>query len=86
MIAALLILGGLLELVGLSLVAWDVWDVHQGRLKITADSMRKQTFNKYTVAEDTYKLVSGNIRRRAYGVGLFALGVVVQTAANLIAL
>jgi hypothetical protein len=86
MTAAVLVLGGALELIGLGLVAWDVWDVHQGRLKITPESMKNEPFNKYTVAEDTYKLVSGNMRRRALGVGVFAVGVRVQTTANLAAL
>jgi hypothetical protein len=42
-----------------------------------------QSFNKYTVAEDTYKLVSGNMKRRALGVFGFGSGVIVQTIANL---
>ena len=40
----------------------------------------------HQVAEATYRLVSGNLRRRAWGVGVFMAGVIVQTAANLAAL
>jgi hypothetical protein len=47
--------------------------------------MRNQPLNEYTVAVDTYGLVSGDMRRRALGVLVFAIGVIVGTAANLVA-
>jgi hypothetical protein len=82
--------GGLLELLGLFLVAWDVWEDHRAPEQQTPQQVRGslggKMWNKYTQAVATARMAGGNIHRRAWGVGLFALGVVVQTVGNIAAL
>jgi|SoimicmetaTmtLPC_FD_contig_41_4233899_length_787_multi_3_in_0_out_0_2 hypothetical protein len=161
MIAALLIVGALLEILGLGLVAWDVYDARRQRVVLSHQDQLVQVgaatehnralgmtavggatepppvppleervatlegeleqmgrrldqeaerhvrdhramtdeFSKW-VAEarrEVFDLeqklrpmigaaAAGNIRRRGIGVGLFALGLIVQTAANVAAL
>jgi hypothetical protein len=96
-IAWVFALGGLLELIGLSLVAWDVLDAYLGVSSYVPKSMKERLrgkmWNRHTEAAATAEedaevraIAAGNIPRRAFGVLVFAVGVVVQTAANIVAL
>ena len=81
------IVGGLLELLGLALVAWDVWDSHRSIRGMTPQKVKELHGglmpNAYTTAVAIAKVNAGHIRRRAIGVGLFAAGVIVQTVGNI---
>jgi hypothetical protein len=83
-------LGGALELYGIYLVGRDVLDAHIANTTPVTPAQVKQSlggkmWNKYTEAAATNKAVGGNIRRRAWGVAFFALGVLVQTVGNIAA-
>jgi hypothetical protein len=83
--------GGLLELGGLYLVGRDVLDAHiKNATPLTPAEVKKslggKMWNKYTAAVATNAAAGGNIRRRAWGVGLFAAGIIVQTVGNILAL
>ena len=90
-LAWVFVIGGLLELFGIYLVGRDVWDAHvKNTTPLTPDDMKKSLkgkgWNKFTAAAATNEAIGGDIRRRAFGVALFALGVVVQTVGNIVAL
>ena len=90
-LVSLYILGGLLEFVGLALLAWDVYDSTSQIRAIQNDphwedkqpAPRRQS---NALIELIATMVAGNVRRRIAGIGLFVLGVIVQTAANIAAL
>ncbi len=83
-------MGGLLELFGLALVAWDVIDASRLVGQMTPAKVKelpgRKMPNPHTQAQATATVVAGNVRRRKAGVLLFALGVIVQTAGNIIAI
>ena len=90
-LAWVFVLGGLLELIGLFLVGKDVLDAHVASTTpltraAVKESLGGKMWNKYTSAMATNRAVGGNIRRRAWGVGILALGVIVQTVGNNVAL
>lgn len=87
--AILFIVGGLLELVGFALVAWDLIDDWLKRKALPSSLPTRRSgpmWNRYTSAVEVDDRAGGNIGRRALGVLLFVAGVVVQTAANVAAL
>ena len=90
-LALVFVAGGVLELGGLYLVGRDVFDAHvKNTTPLTPtqvkESLRGKMWNKYTAAVATNAAVGGDIRRRAWGVAIFAFGVIVQTVGNIIAL
>jgi hypothetical protein len=91
MIAALYIIGGLLELTGIGLVAWDVHDAHRNVTQRLTPQRAKELLgckmpNEFTLMDATAKLVAGNVQRRLLGVVLLGVGLAVQMVGNLAAL
>jgi hypothetical protein len=73
------------------LVGKDVLDAHVTNTTpltpaAVKESVGGKMWNKYTSAVATNRAVGGTIRRRAWGGGFFALGVIVQTVGNIVAL
>jgi len=88
-IAVLLVVGAALELAGIALVGWDVLDAN----RTFKDMSQPDWLDRQPEASRSRSLqalmadvATGNIWRRALGVGLFASGLVLQTAANVAAL
>ena len=88
-IRVLLIVGVTLELAGIALVAWDVRDAHRTLKDMSRPDWgyeqtqeKKQRSLQALMAE----VAAGNVLRRAIGVGLFAVGLIVQTIANIASL
>ena len=84
MIAVLLGLGAALELGGIALVGWDVYDARRTLRNLS----NREWLAEHGQIPDLIGLAvaAGSIRRRAVGVGLFASGLIVQTVANIAAL
>jgi hypothetical protein len=87
-ITVLLISGAALELVGIALVAWDVLEARR-TVRAMSDPQwgyREQAQRPRSLPALMAEVAAGNIKRRGLGVGLFACGLLVQTAANVAAL
>jgi hypothetical protein len=91
------VIGGLLELLGLLLVGWDVLDSYLGLTRYVPQTVKERfdgkMWNRYIEAEANERVAAearaaaaGNIKRRALGVLVFAVGVIVQTAGNIASL
>ena len=90
-VAFFLILGALIELFGLALVAWDVRDSMKQIKGIQDDPHweEKQPAPKRqrgALIELIATMAAGNLKRRAAGIVVFGIGLVIQTGANLAAL
>jgi hypothetical protein len=88
-IGALLISGALLELAGIALVGWDVWDARRTLVEMSDPRWLPEQPDE-SLAHSLFAVMAGvaagNTRRRAAGVALFACGLSMQTAANVGAL
>jgi len=86
--ALLYVVGGVLELGGVALIGWDVYDANR-QLRTMSKPGWIHTQPRFEERETgglfelMAKVAAGNIWRRAAGVAFFAAGVIVQTAANL---
>jgi hypothetical protein len=99
LLLALYVVGGLLEAVGLLLVAFDVW-MDRRRARSLASSVlvidgggadpeapRATPPPGHIELDDALlDIASGNLGRRAWGVGLLLVGLAAQTTANVLAL
>jgi len=89
-ILTLYIIGGMLELAGIALVGWDVFESSRRLREMSQpdwawqqpESRRRETTLFALIAEVT----AGNVPRRALGVALLILGLVAQTTGNIAAL
>jgi hypothetical protein len=81
-IGALLIFGAALELAGIALVGWDVWDSRR-TLREMSDPrwlpQQPQESLSHSLFAVMAGVAAGKTWRRATGVGLFACGLIVQT-------
>jgi hypothetical protein len=85
-IVVLFVAGVVLELAGLALVAWDVWDARRTLTEMSSPTWTYEHPGQGSLFQIMASVAAGNIWRRAVGVGLIAGGLVVQTIANVAAL
>jgi hypothetical protein len=82
--------GAALELLGLSLVAWDVRDAARKVKEMSQPDWHWTLPEEERIGVSLFELMArvsaGNLRRRAAGVALIAVGLIVQTVANVAAL
>ena len=95
-IRVLLFVGATLELVGITLVAWDVYDARRTLKDMSRpdwlwEQQKKRQQQPPPLGSDSLfalmaRVAAGSVLRRAIGVALIACGVIVQTIANVAAL
>jgi hypothetical protein len=89
LIGVLLVLGAALELAGIALVGWDVWDARRTLREMSEPDWHwrqpeeSRSRSLFALMAD---VAAGKTWRRAAGVGLFACGLILQTVANVAAL
>jgi hypothetical protein len=88
-IGGLLVSGAALELAGIALVGWDVWDARR-TLREMSDPRWLPQQPEESLSHSLFAVMAGvaagKTWRRAAGVALFACGLIVQTVANVAAL
>jgi hypothetical protein len=84
----LYVVGALLELAGIALLAWDVFDAGHRLKEMSQPDWRSANPSEKNLSLFALmaKVAAGNITRRAVGVGFFAAGLIVQTIANVASL
>jgi hypothetical protein len=88
-IGVLLVSGAALELGGIALVGWDVWDAGRTLKDMSTPGWQErqpEESRSLSLFGLMAFVAAGHMRRRAIGVALFACGVIVQTVANVDAL
>jgi hypothetical protein len=85
-IGVLLVFGAVLELAGIAFVAWDVLDARRTLREMSDPEWGYGRQPTPSLQEQMAEVAAGNIRRRAVGIALFAVGLIVQTVANVVAL
>jgi hypothetical protein len=86
LIATLYVIGAALELIGIGLVGWDVYEA---RRNIQNYGQREwleklqEERGSMGLTQISAMAAAGSIWRRGLGVGVFALGVIVQMIGNL---
>jgi hypothetical protein len=87
-IAVLYVVGGAIELAGIALVAWDVLESQRKVREMSDPGWHSQPGPEHegSLFSLMALVAAGNVRRRAFGVGLFAAGLIVQTVGNLASL
>jgi hypothetical protein len=83
---ALYLVGAALELTGIALVGFDVRESGRQRADMARPEWPLEQPQDRSLFEWMAMVAAGNVRRRAFGVLLFAVGVAVQTAGNIAAL
>jgi len=82
--------GAAIELLGIGLVAWDVYDSSRTLREMSDRDWGWKQAEKGEYVGSLFELIArvsaGNLPRRATGVALIAFGLVVQTVANVAAL
>lgn len=89
-ILALYITGGALELGGIAVVGWDVFESSRRLRKMSQPNWGLQQAQQGQQVRSLFALIAevtaGNVTRRAIGVALLAVGLVVQTTGNIASL
>jgi hypothetical protein len=85
-IGVLLVFGAVLELAGIAFVAWDVRDARRTLREMSDPEWGYDRQPAPSLQVQMAEVAAGNIGRRAIGIALFALGLIVQTVANVAAL
>jgi hypothetical protein len=87
LVAALLVLGVVLELAGLGTIWFDLRDIESKAKRIASESQNRVGIRPTVIVGWMNELAGvAALPRRKWGVGLIVLGLLAQTAANLIAL